>query len=222
MNNHLTEVIFILDRSGSMSGLETDTIGGYNSFLDRQRQDPGESHITTVLFDDEYEILHDGVPSTKGRATDQQRPISPSAPRPCLDAVGRTIDQVGHRLSQTPEDQRPGKVIFVITTDGYENASRTYSWSQVRDMIRRQREIYSWEFLFLGADIDAEGIATDLGISQDHAVSYSKSSEGTEAMFETMACVVSELKASGRVLSNWKDDLDPDKKKPAKGKKGKS
>jgi uncharacterized protein YegL len=221
MNNHLTEVIFILDRSGSMSGLETDTIGGYNSFLDRQRQDPGESHITTVLFDDEYEILHDGVPVQKVEPLTSKTYFTLGSTA-LLDAVGRTIDQVGHRLSQTPEDQRPGKVIFVITTDGYENASRTYSWSQVRDMIRRQREIYSWEFLFLGADIDAEGIATDLGISQDHAVSYSKSSEGTEAMFETMACVVSELKASGRVLSNWKDDLDPDKKKPAKGKKGKS
>lgn len=171
MQKNLTELVFILDRSGSMQGLETDTIGGFNSMLEKQKKEPGEAFVSTVLFDDRVEVLHDRVKA------DRVRPITGVEyyVRGCtalLDAVGGAIHHIGniHKYAR-PEDV-PAHTLFVITTDGMENASHRYSARKVREMIRRQKEKYGWEFLFLGANIDAVETAGHLGIDADRAVNY--------------------------------------------------
>lgn len=210
MNLNLTEIIFILDRSGSMHGHEQDTIGGYNAFLDRQRADQShETTVTTVLFDDRYEILHNGLPVHEIVPLTGREYFTRGSTA-LLDAIGRSISSVGVRLSHMPEDERPGKVLFVITTDGYENASVEFTYSQIRGMITHQREKYGWAFMFLGADIEAEEIAADIGISRDHAASYSNSSDGIVNMFCCMSENVMAFKDSGHVKRDWKHDIAKD------------
>ena len=146
MNQNLTEMIFILDRSGSMESLTEETIGGFNSLIEKQKEEPGEARITTILFDDKYELLHDHTPVQEIQRLTRKEYYA----RGCtalLDAVGLTIDRVGGRLAETPEEERPGRVVMVITTDGYENASRRYSRSQIQDMIQRQTDVYKWKFM---------------------------------------------------------------------------
>ena len=206
MNTNLSEIIFILDRSGSMGGLESDTIGGYNSFLKKQREAPGDAQITTVLFDDQYELLHDGI------NIQLVNPITGNdyftrGSTALLDAVGKTIRAVGRRLSLTKVEERPGKVIFVITTDGMENSSREFSYEMIRSMIRHQREKYSWEFIFLGANIDAEAAAEEIGIPQKYAANYHADDLGTKAMFCTMANSVQLFRESRELAEDWKDQL---------------
>ena len=162
-----TELVFILDRSGSMGGLESDTIGGFNSTLEKQKQLEGEARVTTVLFDGEYEVLHDRIPVNEVRPlTDEDYYV-----RGCtalLDAVGRTIDRVVHAQKASKEEYRADKVMFVIITDGMENASRKYSYGKVKTMIEARREL-GWEFMFLGANIDAAAEAERLGIARERA-----------------------------------------------------
>jgi len=153
MNMNLTEIVFLLDRSGSMGGLESDTIGGFNAFIEKQSQLEGETIVTAVLFDDRYEMLWNGVKATEAKLTNKEYYV-----RGCtalLDAVGKTILDLGYRLSKTDEEKRPGKVIFVITTDGLENASREFTYEKAKELIKHQQEKYNWEFIFLGANIDA-------------------------------------------------------------------
>ena len=185
MNENLTEIIFVLDRSGSMSGLEGDTIGGFNSFVARQKQQEGETRITAVLFDDKYELLWNGIAASQAVLTEREYFV-----RGCtalLDAVGKTILDVGCRLAETKEDKRPGKVIFVIITDGLENASREFTYEKVRQLIQHQQEKYGWEFIFLAANIDTEQEAGNLGISQEEAFSFDASKAGIEKMY-CMVC----------------------------------
>lgn len=170
MNRDLTEIIFLLDRSGSMAGLETDTIGGFNAFIEKQRQLEGETIVTAVLFDDRYEILWNGIDANKAILTDKEYYVRGSTA--LLDAVGKTILDVGYRLSKTSEETRPGKVIFVITTDGLENSSREFSYEKVKELIKHQQEKYNWEFIFLGANIDAAKEAGNIGICKDNAYSF--------------------------------------------------
>ena len=180
MNQDLTEIIFILDRSGSMSGLENDTIGGYNGFIKKQAE-IGETSLTTVLFDDKYEILHNGVKAKDVVLTDKEYYT-----RGCtalLDAVGKTINDVGNRLSETVEARRPGNVIFVITTDGLENASKKFTYSKIKDMIKHQTEKYSWQFIFMGANIDVAEEGEKLGIDADSLCRFSATSAGVAKMF---------------------------------------
>ena len=187
MNKELTEVIFILDRSGSMSGLEMETIGGYNGFLEQQKKQPGKTIITTVLFDDQYEILYNGVDAADaGLTTDQYYVRGRTA---LLDAVGKTILDVKVRLARTPAEQRPGKVIMVITTDGYENASQEFSGKQVHDMILRQQQ-HGWEFLFFGANIDTVATARKMGIREADAMSYESTAQGMSFMMNEMSARV--------------------------------
>lgn len=209
MNLNLSEIVFILDRSGSMSGLESDTIGGYNGFLARQKAEPGEARITTILFDDQYEVLHDAI-DIKSVQSITEREYFTRGSTALLDAVGKTINSVGRRLRDTPEDQRPGKVIFVITTDGLENASREFNYQKIREMITHQRDKYSWEFIFLGANIDAEGVAGQIGIARDRAANYSASPVGTGAMYASMADNVSQLRRHKAMAPDWKDRLSPE------------
>lgn len=191
MNTGLTEIIFLLDRSGSMHGLESDTIGGFNSFLDSQRR-LGRTLITTVLFDDRYEILHSGIPAEGVRLS--EREYYTRGRTALLDAVGKTIIDVGVRLSNAPEYARPGKVIFVITTDGLENASREYTYGKVQEMIAHQRDKYSWEFIFMGANINVEQESRKLGIDRRYARAYTASPAGTKQMFAEVAQVAQEMR----------------------------
>jgi uncharacterized protein YegL len=184
MNKNLTEIIFLLDRSGSMSGLEKDTIGGFNSFIERQCQLEGDTLLTTVLFDDQYEVLWNGKDARKVRLTSKEYFIRGTTA--LLDAAGKTILDVGHRLSKTPEEQRPSSVIFVITTDGMENASREFTYEKVKELIKHQQDKYSWEFIFMGANIDAAEEAESLGISKENAFDFEASEVGVEKMYNVM------------------------------------
>ncbi len=206
LNTNLTEIIFILDRSGSMGGLENDTIGGYNAFLQKQRETEGEARVTTVLFDDRYDLLHDGVAIGLVRPmTDEEYFVRGSTA--LLDAVGGTLLRVGRRLHRTPEDERPGKVIVVITTDGMENSSHRFSAEQVKELITVQQDKYSWEFIFLGANIDAVETAGHLGIRAERAANYAADRVGTPMMFESMSRNVSMLRSKGVMEENWKEKL---------------
>lgn len=190
MNKDLTEIIFLLDRSGSMAGLESDTVGGFNAFIKRQCQLEGKTILTTVLFDDDYEVLWNGIEAKNAVLTENEYYV-----RGCtalLDAVGKTILDVGRRLSQTVEENRPSKVIFVITTDGMENASSEFTYGKVKELINHQQEKYKWEFIFMGANIDAASEAESIGIARNHAYKFEASDKGVECMYEMISEVVSE------------------------------
>ncbi|MFC4022255.1 VWA domain-containing protein [Oceanobacillus longus] len=181
MNKERTEIIFLLDRSGSMAGLERDTIGGFNSLIKQQCKLLGDTLLTTVLFDHDYEVLWNGIDAKMADLTDNEYYVRGTTA--LLDAVGKTILDVGHRLAETNEDQRPGKVIFVITTDGMENASREFTYEKVQDLILRQQERYHWEFIFLGANIDAVKEADSLGISKESVYEFEASEIGVDKMY---------------------------------------
>lgn len=185
MNKNLTEIIFLLDRSGSMGGLETDTIGGFNSFIEKQKQMKGQTIVTTVLFDDRYEILYNGADAKDVVLTNKEYYVRGNTA--LLDAVGKTILDVGGRLSKTNEDQRPCKVIFLITTDGLENASREFNYKKIKELIGHQQEKYSWEFIFLGANIDAIKEAGYIGISRENAYNYENTKTGVKDMYRMLA-----------------------------------
>lgn len=190
MNKNLTEIIFLLDRSGSMGGLEKDTIGGFNSFLERQCRLEGDTLVTTVLFDDEVETLWDGVDARKAKLTREDYYVRGTTS--LLDAIGRTILDVGNRLSRTEKASRPGNVIFVITTDGMENSSVEFTYPRVKELIRHQKEIYSWQFIFMGANIDVAKEAESLGIQEDQAFNFEATNKGVEMMYENVCDIVSE------------------------------
>ena len=212
MKKNLTELVFILDRSGSMQGLEADTIGGFNSMLKKQKKEPGEALVSTVLFDDRVEVLHDRVRADRVKPiTDREYYV-----RGCtalLDAVGGAIHHIGniHKYAR-PEDV-PEHTLFIITTDGMENASHCYSAHQVRQMIRRQKKKYGWEFLFLGANIDAVETAGHLGIDADRAVNYHCDSEGTRLNYQVLTQAVSAVRCSAPLDAHWKDAIEEDFRK---------
>lgn len=185
MSNELTEIVFILDRSGSMGGLEEDTIGGFNSMIKKQKKEEGGAIISTVLFDDVCEVLHDRVPiKTLKKMTDKEYYV-----RGCtalLDAIGGAIHHIGNVHKYAREEDRPAKTLFVITTDGQENSSRHYSYDRVKQMVERQQKKYGWEFIFIGANIDAIGEAGRFGIQADRAVNYVSDEEGTEVMYSSI------------------------------------
>jgi uncharacterized protein YegL len=196
MNSNLTEIIFLLDRSGSMGGLERDTIGGFNAFIDNQKKLEGKTLVTGVLFDDQYEVVWNGVDAEKVKLTAEEYYV-----RGCtalLDAIGKTILDVGYRLSKTNEGNRPGKVIFVITTDGFENASREFTYKKVKELIKHQQEKYNWDFIFLGANIDAEREADNLGIHSQSAFSFEASEVGVERMYKMVCEEVAERRQIGK------------------------
>lgn len=209
MKKDLTELVFILDRSGSMSGLESDTIGGYNAMLKKQKEEPGEAIITTVLFDDRYELLHDRI-NLRGIApiTDNEYFVRGSTA--LLDAVGRTINKIGNVQKHTAKEERAENVMFIITTDGMENASREFSYEKVRAMIQHQKSNYGWEFIFLGANIDAIATAERFGISKDRATNYNPDSEGTLLNYEVISETVSSIRGNHKIAENWKERIDED------------
>lgn len=209
MKKNLTELVFILDRSGSMAGLEQDTIGGFNAMIEKQRKEPGETVISTVLFDNETEVIHDHIPLDRvPRLTEKEYYV-----RGCtalLDAVGGAIHHIGNVHKYAREEDRPEKALFVITTDGMENASRRYTYDKVKAMIERQREKYGWEFLFLGANIDAAREAARFGIRADCAADYHADSIGTEAVYESVCEAVCQVRRSAPLAADWKRIIDAD------------
>ena len=212
MKKNLTELVFILDKSGSMSGLEKDTIGGFNSLLEQQRKVDGECVITTVLFDNRYELLHDRIDIRAVQPiTGKEYFVGGSTA--LLDAIGKTIHKIGTVQKNTAEDYRAEKVMFVIITDGEENASRNYSSMQIRQMIQHQKERYGWEFIFLGANIDAVETAGRFGIDADRAVDYVPDGEGTELNFRMMSETVATFRECGAVPTACLDEIRKDMKK---------
>ena len=212
MRKGLTEIVFILDRSGSMSGLEADTIGGYNSLIEKQKKEEGEAIISTVLFDDECEVLHDrkNLDQIK-KLTDDDYYV-----RGCtalLDAVGGAIHHIGLVHKYAREEDRPEKTLFVITTDGMENSSRKYTYEEVKRMVERQKEKYGWEFLFLGANIDAAAEAKRFGIEANRAVKFCCDSRGTQVNYSTLSNTVSkvrkckDLNEMSQALADWDEDI---------------
>ena len=204
MRKGLTEVVFILDRSGSMSGLEADTIGGFNSMIAKQQKEEGEAYISTVLFDDTCEVLYDRVPVNKVEPmNDNQYYV-----RGCtalLDAIGGAIHHIGNVHKYAREEDRPEKTLFIITTDGMENASRQYSYEKVKEMVERQKEKYGWEFLFLGANIDAIDVAGKFGIDSNRALNYVSDHKGTQLNYEVLNKTVSEFRACKSLV---KEEID--------------
>ena len=212
MKKNLTELVFILDRSGSMAGLEKDTIGGFNAMIEKQKAEAGEAYISTVLFDNYSEVIHDRLTlDVIPKLTEKEYYV-----RGCtalLDAVGGAIHHIGNVHKYAREEDRPQKTLFVITTDGMENASRRYSYEKVKDMIQRQKEKYGWEFLFLGANIDAAREAARFGIDEDHAADYHADSLGTEVIYEAVSEAVCSVRASRPMAAGWKKRIDEDFKK---------
>lgn len=212
MKKNLTEIVFILDRSGSMAGLEADTIGGFNSLIQKQRSEEGEAVISTVLFDNFSEVIHDRVPLDRiPEMTRKEYYV-----RGCtalLDAVGGAVHHIGNVHKYAREEDRPEHTLFVITTDGMENASRWYSYEEVRQMIERQKEKYGWEFLFLGANIDAAKEAARFGIREDRAVNYHCDSEGTALNYEVVAETICDVRACRPIQADWKKRIDEDFRK---------
>ena len=209
MRKNLTELVFVLDRSGSMRGLEADTVGGFNAMLEKQKGEPGRALVSTVLFDHETEVLHDRV-EIQQVAPITRREYSVRGTTALLDALGGAIHHIGniHKYAR-PEDV-PERTLFVVTTDGMENASRRYTAEKVKQMIQRQKERYGWEFLFLGANIDAVETAGHLGIAPDRAVNYHSDGQGTRLNFEVLSEAVSAVRSCAPLSSDWKRDIEND------------
>lgn len=216
MKKNLTEIVFILDRSGSMSGLEADTIGGFNSMIEKQKNAEGEALISTVLFDNTSEVIHDrvSVQSIKPMTRDDYTVRGCTA---LLDAIGGAIQHIGNVHKYARAEDVPEHTLFVITTDGMENASHRYSSEKVKKMIERQKEKYGWEFLFLGANIDAVETARHFGISEDRAVNYHSDSEGTQLNYEVLSEAICSVRCSAPLDANWKKRIDEDYESRKKG-----
>src|SRR5690554_6759144 len=207
----LTELVFILDKSGSMAGLETDTIGGYNAMLKKQQDVEGGCRITTVLFDNNYELLHDRIDIRAVRPITEKE-YSVGGTTALLDAMGRTIHKIINVQKNTDEAYRAEKVMVVIITDGYENSSREYSVENVRSLIQHQKDKYGWEFIFLGANIDAVETAQHFGISRDRAQNYHADSDGIELNFRVMGETITAYRHTSALPEDWKDEIERDYK----------
>lgn len=206
MKKGLTELVFILDKSGSMAGLERDTIGGYNSMLEKQREIEGECKITTVLFDDDYDLIHDRIDIQAIRPMTEKEYLV-GGYTALLDAIGRTLNKIISVQKATTMDERAEKVMFVIITDGEENASREYPAKKIKSMIERQKSDYGWEFIFLGANIDAVETANAFGIESSRAVDYIADKEGTELNYRVMSEAVIRYRKEGRIEGKDFDEI---------------
>ena len=212
MKKNLTELVFILDRSGSMAGLEDDTIGGFNAMIEKQKNEPGQAYVSTVLFDNERDVIHDRLDIQKIQPMTRKEYYV----RGCtalLDAVGKAIHHIGNVHKYAREEDRPEKTLFVITTDGMENASRQYSYEKLKAMIQRQKEKYGWEFIFLGANIDAAREAARFGIAEDRAANYHADREGTAVIYEAMSEAVCNVRACRPMDNQWRSKVDADYQK---------
>ena len=215
MKKNLTDMVFILDRSGSMGGLESDTVGGFNAMIEKQKKAEGDAYVSTVLFNTHSKVLHDRVDVRQIRPMTQDD-YCVGGCTALLDAVGDAIHHIGnvHKYAR-PEDV-PEKTVFVITTDGMENASHRYTYDKVRRMIEKEKEKYGWEFIFLGANIDALQEAARFGISADRAANYRCDRRGTAVIYEGINEVVSAVRCSRPMAAEWKRSIDEDYEKRGK------
>lgn len=209
MNKEMTEMVFILDKSGSMAGLESDTVGGFNALIAKQKKEPGDARITTVLFNHGYELLHDRIPlNGVGPITEKEYEVSGTTA--LLDAVGATIQKIRNVQKSTIEQERAAKVIFVITTDGMENSSCEYTHEKIKALIARQKEEFMWEFIFLGANIDAAAAAEKFGIGKEFAADYHADAEGTELNFNVLSEAVTLFRHNEKLDGQWKKGIEAD------------
>ncbi len=208
-NNNITELVFILDRSGSMAGLESDTIGGFNAMIEKQKKETGEVYVSTVLFDNISDVLHDRLRLSEiPKMTDKDYEV-----RGCtalVDAIGGAIHHISniHKYAR-PEDV-PARTLFIITTDGMENASHRYTASQVRQMVAERKQKYGWEFLFIGANIDAVQTAADFGIDENRAVNYHADELGTQVLYETLTAPISAMRTGSAIPDGWDSEIKKD------------
>lgn len=209
IKNNITELVFILDRSGSMAGLESDTIGGFNAMIEKQKKQSGECYVSTVLFDNESEVLHDRVKLSEiKKMTDSDYTV-----RGCtalIDAIGGAIHHIGNIHKYARQEDVPAHTMFVITTDGMENASHRYSSQKVKAMIEKQKKKYGWEFLFIGANIDAIETAKNFGIDKERAVNYHADRKGTAVLFDAVSDAVCNVRASVPLQNDWCQSIDED------------
>lgn len=210
--NNITELVFIIDRSGSMYGLEKDTIGGFNSLIEKQKKEEGGCYVSVVLFDDESEVLYDRVKLGEVREmTEADYEV-----RGCtalIDALGGAIHHIGNIHKYARNEDVPAHTVFVIITDGMENASCMYTSDRVKKAVKRQKEKYGWEFLFIGANIDAVETAANYGINADRAVNYNADSKGTSILYQAVSCAVEQVRANEPLCPCWSEDIDEDYKK---------
>jgi len=209
MKNNKTELVFILDKSGSMSGLESDTIGGFNSMLKKQQKEEGEAIVTTVLFDNNYQVLHDRI-NINAVNPISEKEYFVEGTTALLDAIVKTINKVVNVQRNSTDDYRADKVLFVIITDGMENASKEYSYNKISKMIETEKNKYGWEFIFLGANIDAEKAAADIGIDADKAVNYHSDSIGTKISYAAVEQAVHDIRKGKELNTKWRKNLDSD------------
>ncbi len=209
MKKDLTEMVFILDRSGSMAGLEADTIGGFNAMIERQRKESGEALVSTVLFSNESCVIHDRADlRTVEPLTDRQYYVGGCTA--LIDAIGGAIRHISNVHKYAREEDRPEHTVFVITTDGMENASRRYTAAQVKDMVRQRKEEYGWEFLFLGANIDAVETAAHFGIAEDRAVTFVNDSAGQALNYAQVSEAVCQVREGAPLRRSWKRKIEED------------
>ena len=216
MNNNLTELVFVLDKSGSMSGLEKDTIGGFNSMLEKQRKEDGDVVISTILFDDTMQVIHDRTGLDKIKSlTDKDYQVGGCTA--LLDALGKSIKHINKVQKALPEEERPAKTMFVITTDGQENSSHEFSYDKIKKMVEKKQEKKQWEFLFLGANMDAISAAADIGIKADRAANFHCDAVGTAVNYSALSRAVSKFRVcepgcSEAALMDWDEEVKADYK----------
>lgn len=214
MKNNVTEIVFILDKSGSMEGMERDTIGGFNAMIEKQKNEEGKVYVSTVLFSNYSEVLHDRKPLEE-IAPLTEKDYSVGGCTALLDAIGGAIHHIGNIHKYARAEDVPARTMFIITTDGYENASSRYSSKKIKDMIRRQEEKYGWEFLFVAANIDAVETAESIGIRSDRAANYCVE-EDTEELFAEMSETIRQYRIAGEVRKDWADSISSKAKKSKK------
>ena len=216
MKNNITEIVFILDKSGSMAGFEADTVGGFNSAIEKQKKTDGKVYVSTVLFDNESEVIHDRVDisAVKPMTCDD---YSVGGCTALLDAIGGAIHHIGNIHKYARSEDVPEHTVFIITTDGMENASHRFSSARVKEMIDRQREKYGWEFIFLAANIDAVETAERIGIKRERAVNYCQDSEGIQVSYEAMSEAITTMRCSRPLdCGEWRKNLDNDNQRRRK------
>lgn len=211
-NNKITELVFIIDKSGSMRGLETDTIGGFNAMLDKQKKEEGTCLVSTVLFDTDSKVIHDRADLSDIRPM-EENDYCPSGCTALMDAVGEAIHHIGNVHKYIRTEDVPEHTVFVITTDGMENASRRYTREKLKAMIEEKKEKNNWEFLFIGANIDAVTTAEQYGISEDRAVNYCADEIGTQVLYDSVSSAVSGLRKYRDIPSAWSANIERDYKR---------
>ena len=209
MKENLVELVFILDKSGSMSGLEKDTIGGFNSLIEKQKLESGEAVVSLVLFDSKINIVNDRVNLKEVKPlTDKE--YTPSGCTALLDAVGMSINRIRNVQANLKEEDRPSRTLFVITTDGYENSSREYTYSAIKKLIDLVKEKEKFEFLFLGANIDSAEEAEKLGIDKDYSVNYINDAKGLKVNREALCMTVTNVRKNKKITREWKKEIESD------------